>query len=176
VKHRQFQGSAILLLACLLSPLFVYGTQLEPYSDAADKEFILPDLKGKTHSLSDYRGKVVLLNFWASWCQPCVQEMPDLTQLKKQLADQPFEILALNAGESKYKVGMFAKRINFNLPVLLDPSSKVFNNWDIKILPTSFLIDANGHVRYRIPGDPGWNDEQTISAIKKLIKETTKPD
>ncbi len=89
------------MLACLLSPLLVYGEQLEPYTGAVDKQFNLPDLKGQTHSLSDYRGKVVLVNFWASWCLPCVEEMPDLTQLKKQLADQPFEILALNVGEGE---------------------------------------------------------------------------
>lgn len=165
------------MLACLLLPLLVYGEQLEPYTGAADKQFILlPDLKGQTHSLSDYRGKVVLVNFWASWCLPCVEEMPDLTQLKKQLADQPFEILALNAGESKYKVGLFVKQINFNLPVLLDPSSKVFHNWDIKILPTSFLFDDKGHIRYRLRGNPDWNDEQIINQIKKLIKETGKAD
>lgn len=176
MKYRASPGSSLLTLVCLLSPLLVFATQLEPYTGAADKEFILADLKGHTHSLSNYKGKVVLVNFWASWCRPCVEEMPDLTRLKKLLADQPFEILALNTGESKYKVKHFVKRINFDLPVLLDSSSKIFNNWDIKILPTSFLIDANGHVRYRIPGNPGWDDEQTISAIKKLINETVNPD
>lgn len=162
-----------MLVACLLSPLLVYGEQLTPYNETIDRQFLLTDLKGQSHSLSDYSGKVVLVNFWASWCLPCIKEMPELTQLKKQLTGQPFEILALNAGESKYKVGLFVKQINFDLPVLLDPDSKVFHNWDIKILPTSFLFDGEGHTRYRLRGNPDWNDEQIINLIKKLIKETT---
>ena len=164
------------MLACLLSPLQVYGEQLESYTSAVDKQFILPDLKGQTHSLSDYRGKVVLVNFWASWCLPCVEEMPELTQLKQHMARQPFEILALNVGEGERRVKHFAKRMNFNLPVLLDISSKVFNEWKIEIMPTSFLIDASGRVRYRVLGNPGWDNEQTLSLIENLIKETGKAD
>lgn len=166
----------MLMLACLLSPLLVYGEQLAPYTDAIDRQFNLPDLKGQTHSLSDYRGKVVLVNFWASWCLPCVVEIPELTQLKQHMARQPFEVLALNVGEGENRVKHFAKRMNFSLPVLLDTSSKVFNEWKIEIMPTSFLIDANGRVRYRVLGNPGWDNEQTLSLIEKLIKETEKPD
>jgi len=163
-------------LACLLSPLQVYGEQLEPYTDTADRQFILPDVKAQTHSLSDYRGKVVLVNFWASWCMPCVLEMPELTRLKQHLAGQPFEILAVNVGEGKNKVKHFTKRMKFNLPVLLDVSSKVFNEWKIEIMPTSFLIDASGRVQYRVLGNPGWDNEQTLSLIENLIKETGEAD
>ena len=166
----------MLLLVCQLSPSLVYARQLQPYSDAIDREFTLADVKGQTHSLSDYKGKVVLLNFWASWCQPCVEEMPDLTKLKKQLADQPFEILALNVGEGENRVKHFVKRMKFNLPVLLDISSKVFNKWKIEIMPTSFLIDGSGRIRYRVLGNPGWDNEHTLSLIEKLINETEKPD
>ena len=168
--------SAILGLTFLLFASLVNGGELEPYKNNVRLDFSLPDLDGKIHALSDYKGKVVLVNFWASWCIPCVEEMPDLTQLKKQLTDQPFEILALNAGESKHKVGLFTKRVDFSLPVLLDPSSKVFKSWNIKILPSSFLVDGQSHIRYRARGNPDWNDEQTINLIKKLIKETAKPE
>ncbi len=171
----------MLMLACLLSPLNVHTTELEAYTGEVIKGFTLTDINLKTHSLTDYRGKVVLVNFWASWCTPCVQEMPELTQLKQHItsqsfARQAFEILTINVGEREKRVKHFAKRTNFNLPVLLDTSSEVFNEWNIKVLPTSFLIDANGVVRYRVPGNPGWDDEQTFSLIEKLIKETEKPE
>lgn len=102
--------------------------------------------------------------------------MPKLTKLKQQFADQPFEILTVNVGEKKYKVRKFVKLIKLELPVLLDTDSDTFNNWGVKTLPTSFLVDANGRVQYRVQGDPGWDDEHTFTTIKKLIAETTSPD
>ena len=176
LKQLILQVSAIFVLITLLSPRVAYSEELEPYTDSSTKEFTLPDNKGETQSLSDYRGKVVLVNFWASWCMPCVQEMPELTQLKQHLAGQPFEILALNVGEHQNRVKHFAKRTKFNLPVLMDNSSNVFNEWKIEIMPTSFLIDASGRVRYRARGNPGWDNEQTLSIIENLIKETGKAD
>ena len=165
----------LFLLACLLFSPAVFSTDLEPYSKD-NLNFSLADLKGKTHTLTDYRGKVVLVNFWASWCRPCVLEMPELTQLKQHMAGLPFEVIAINVGERKNRVTHFVKRINFNLPVLLDISSKAFNEWNIKIMPGSFLIDASGIVRYRVSGNPGWDNEQTLSIIEQLIKETEKPE
>jgi thiol-disulfide isomerase/thioredoxin len=176
MKYLMSQASVILVLLTLLSPLSAYSEQLEPYTDIKNKGFTLSDLKGETQSLADYRGKVVLVNFWATWCMPCIMEMPELTQLKQHMARQPFEIIAVNVGEGENRVKHFVKRMKFNLPVLLDISSKVFNKWKIEIMPTSFLVDANGFVRYRVPGNPGWDDEQTLALIDKLIKEIEKVD
>jgi thiol-disulfide isomerase/thioredoxin len=168
--------SALYTLAlplCLLLPLTVNSAQLETHR-VHNPHFSLLDLDGNTHSISAYRGRVVLVNFWASWCPPCIYEMPELTQLKERLADKPFEILAINVGEKKYRVQKFTRVINFNLPVLLDTSSKIFDNWGVKTLPTSFLIDAEGHIRYRVQGNPGWDDKQTIELIEQLLTETAK--
>lgn len=160
------------MLACSLSPLSVYGAQLEPYTDTANKKFTLADFKGQSHSLSDYKGKIVLINFWASWCPPCIHEMPALKKLKQNLADKPFEILAINVGEKKYKVRKFSKVIKLDLPVLLDTSSSTFDNWSVKTLPTSFLVDATGTIRYRVLGNPGWDNAASTDIIDKLITET----
>ena len=162
------------MLVFLLSSVSVYGTQLEPYTDTATAKFNLIDTDDQRHSLSDYKGQVVLVNFWASWCPPCIYEMPELTRLKIHFANQPFEILALNVGEKKYRVRKFAKLINFNLPVLLDTSKDTFDDWAIKTLPTSFLIDAEGNIRYRIRGNPGWEEKETITIIEQLISEQSK--
>ena len=163
--------SVILFLITLLSPFIIQGAQsLVPYTDD-NRTFELNDLAGNSHTLQDYQGTVVLVNFWASWCPPCIYEMPELIQLKKQLNGQPFEILALNVGEKKYRVRKFAKLISFHLPVLLDTSKVTFDDWGVKTLPTSFLIDTSGKIRYRVRGNPDWNDEATIKIIEQLISE-----
>ena len=171
MKGSVLQASVLILMTVLLSPFSVQAERpLEPYL-GDNKEFSLNDLKGKKHALPDYRGKVVLVNFWASWCPPCIYEMPELTRLKNKLADQPFEILALNVGEKKYKVRKFAKLINLQLPILLDTSEETFDDWSIKTLPTSFLIDADGNIRYRVRGNPGWDGADTRKVIEQLISE-----
>ncbi len=159
------------LLFCLLVPLTVVAGEMLPYTGEIDAQFRLADLTDREQSLIDYRGKVVLVNFWASWCPPCIYEMPVLVHLQKQLADRPFEILALNVGEKKYRVRKFVKLINFDLPVLLDTSSNTFNQWGVKTLPTSFLVGADGRIRYMVRGDPDWEDENTLALIDKLLSE-----
>jgi len=176
LKHLVLQVPATFVLVTLLSTRAAYSEELAPYTITATNGFTLPDIEGETRSLADFRGKVVLVNFWASWCMPCVQEMPELTELRQHLAAQPFEILAVNVGEHENRVKHFAKRTKLNLPVLMDSSSTVFNEWKIEIMPTSFLIDASGRVRYRARGNPGWDNEKTLSVIESLIKETGKGD
>ena len=173
MKSRISTCLTLLVLTCLLLPLTGISGELSPYEETDSPGFSLADLKGKTHSLPDYHGKVILVNFWASWCPPCIYEMPELTRLKQQLSDKPFDILAINVGEKKYKVRKFTQLINFELPVLLDTHNDTFKNWGVKTLPTSFLIDADGQIRYWVRGNPGWEHEDTLSAIDKLITETT---
>ena len=142
---------------------------LDAGSPASD--FSLEDLKGESHTLADYRGKVVAVNFWASWCPPCIQEMPGMQRLQKTLADEAFAMLPVNVGEKKYKVWKFVKLINFTVPVLLDTDSETFAAWDVSVLPTSFLLDKEGRVRYRAQGDLEWDSEEVVSIIEELINE-----
>ena len=170
---KTFRSTSLTLcfLSCLLLPLFASSAELEPYTQSGEYSFSLPDLRDQTHALPNYKGKVVLINFWASWCPPCIYEMPELTQLKKQMAGKPFEILAINVGEKKYKVRKFTKLVSFELPVLLDTRSETFKAWGVETLPTSFLVDASGKVRYRVRGNPGWEHESTLATIEQLIAE-----
>lgn len=165
--------NVFLLISCLLPVTNANSGNIETYSPENTYNFSLPDLSDELHTLPDYRGKVVLLNFWASWCPPCIYEMPALKKLKQKLNNQSFEILALNVGEKKYKARKFAKLIKLDLPVLLDTDSKTFKLWNVKTLPTSFLIDTEGKVRYRIQGNPGWDTTETMDVIYKLLNNTT---
>jgi thiol-disulfide isomerase/thioredoxin len=160
-----------LLAGLLISTAQSAGT-LQPFeSNFPGKGFSLTDIKGVTHTLDDYRGKVVAVNFWASWCPPCIKEMPSMQRLHNKLSDEIFVMLPVNVGEKKYKVWKFAKLVNFTVPVLLDTDSETFNAWDVSVLPTSFLLDKQGRVRYRVQGDLEWDSEEVVSIIKKLINE-----
>lgn len=159
------------LFIALMSPLSVNGGEIERFDKPLQLTFSLPDFNGELHTLPDYNGKVVLLNFWASWCPPCIYEMPELMRLRQQFADKPFEILAINVAEKKYRVRKFTKATKLSLPVLLDTNSKAFTDWGVMTLPTSFLVDASGKTRYRIRGNPGWEHEATLKMIEGLIAE-----
>ena len=137
------------------------------------QDFTLTDNKGKEHSLDDYKGDVVLINFWASWCPPCIYEMPELQKLQDHFSEQPFKIITINVGEKKYKVRKFTKLIDFKLPVMLDTSKRAFDSWEIETLPTSFLVDKQGDIRYRVRGNPGWHETQTLQIIESLLSEQT---
>jgi len=145
---------------------------LDPFEGMiADAGFNLPDLQEVGHDLRDYRGKVVLVNFWATWCAPCVYEMPELERLKETLDDASFEILAINVGDQKFRVWKFIKLVGLDLPVLLDTRKEVFAAWHLKVLPTSFLLDRNGRIRYRVQAVPQWDNDATLSVIRGLLRE-----
>jgi thiol-disulfide isomerase/thioredoxin len=161
-----------LLAACLITPVAGITGDLEPYKETTQPpELKLVDPSGEMHDLADYRGKVILVNFWASWCPPCIKEMPSLQRLQAKLADRPFEILAVNVGEKRYDVWKFAKLVNFTLPTPLDTQSRTFDAWEAEVLPTSFLLDARGQIRYRVQGDLEWDSDGIVALIEELLAE-----
>ena len=172
MEHMKNIHTMFLGIICLALAQAAGGNELYPYTAQPDSAaFSLPDVQGQEHSLDEYRGRVVLVNFWASWCPPCIQEMPVLERLKQTLNEQPFEILAINVGEKKYRVWKFVKLISFGLPVLLDTRKDTFNSWGVSVLPTSFLLDRQGRIRYRVQGDIEWESEDVVALIETLINE-----
>ncbi len=140
-----------------------------PWRAGATPALALADLDGRRHSLEDYRGKVVLLNFWATWCEPCLEEMPSMQRLERRLAGRPFAILAVNHGESRPRVVEFARRLTLGFPVLLDPNTDAPRAWRVRVLPASFLVDARGRVRYSVVGEMDWTDEAAVETIRRLL-------
>ena len=111
-------------------------------------ELTLTDLQGVTHSLADYRGKVVLVNIWATWCPPCKQEMPTLQTFYNKYADQGFVIVAINDGDPTPDVLQFVKDYQLSFPVWLDPTYNATERaFQTLNLPSSYVIDRNGTVR-----------------------------
>jgi thiol-disulfide isomerase/thioredoxin len=144
-------------------------TLLKPAKPA--KNFTLPDLDGKPHTLSDYRGKVVLVNFWATWCPPCRREMPSMERLSQRLKDQPFAILAINQQEEPDRVFVFTGQLEPSptFPILFDPNSAVSHAWGVLGLPASFIVDKQGRVAYRAMGGREFDHPEIEQAIRALI-------
>ena len=167
----RFQLIFVLLMnLCIAAPALPAGA-VEPYGSTQKQQgFTLPDLDQQLHSLADYKGKVVLINFWASWCTPCITEMPGIQRLSDALKDQSFEILTSNVSDAENRIREFLRRINLNLTVLLDQDGKVFKAWHGKVLPASYLVDGNGEIRYRVIGPMEWDSEDARKIIETLIK------
>ena len=115
-------------------------------------DFQLSDLDGKTVSLSDFQGKPVLINFWASWCRPCRVEMPHIQQVYEEWADKGLVVLAINWGETPSEVKKFMRNYELSLPVLLDTKRLVAQQYDVWSIPTTFLIDKDGIIQAKIIG------------------------
>jgi thiol-disulfide isomerase/thioredoxin len=152
-----------------LAAAWAAGGTLKPWSGGATPPLALRDLKGKEHKLADYRGKVVVLNFWATWCDPCREEMPSMQRLQDKLAGKPFVILAVDYGEGAPRVSDFLKKAPLQLTVLLDRDTSAATAWKVKVLPTSMVIDPQQRVRFVAVGDVGWDSEPVESEIRKLL-------
>ena len=149
------------------------GKLLAPAS-AAVAPLELRDMAGKLHRLSDYRGKVVLVNFWASWCEPCRDEMPSMRALKQRMdgvRKDAFVVLAVNYGENEIRIGSFLQQYPLDFPVLLDPFSEAWRAWKPGLLPASFLIGRDGRLRYRVLGELDWAGAEAERVVRSLIQE-----
>ncbi len=128
------------------------------------------DADGKALSLADYQGKVVLLNFWATWCAPCVKEMPSLDRLQAEMGKGRFAVVPLSLdGPSKPKVAPFYRDKNLvNLGIYFDAGRKVQQALDIVVLPTSILIDVQGREIGRMVGDADWDKPEAVALMKAV--------
>jgi thiol-disulfide isomerase/thioredoxin len=132
----------------------------------------LEALDGTPRDLRDYRGKVVLVNFWATWCPPCVAEMPSIQRLDDRLAAEDFEVLAVNVGESPFQVSKFTKLINVRLTMLLDSKGETFKAWGGTIYPTTFVVDGDGRIRYVVHGPLAWDSDDVVETIEELSRSS----
>jgi len=161
-----------MLAAGLLVNTHGLAGELRPVPEGIPSpEFVLPGLDGTEHRLSDLRGSVVLVNFWASWCQPCIKELPSLQRLHANYAGKPFEILAIDVMEDENRVRHFATLHGMNFPVLLDTDGQQFAAWGSKVLPTTFVIDATGMVRYVGLADLQWDTGAARKALDALMEK-----
>lgn len=134
-------------------------------------DFSLATLKGARVSLAGLRGKVVLLDFWAQWCEPCKKELPELDKLQKELGARGFVVVAVNIDKQKDNAQKLVASLGLSLDPALDPSGQVAGTYDLPKMPTSFLIDKKGTVRFVHAGFDGGGD---VAKIRKEIDELLK--
>lgn len=143
----------VLYLTTFIMTLAAFGMAgRPPLVGAPAPEIILKDLQGQAVKLSGLRGKVVLLNFWATWCKPCKEEMPAIQASYDKLRDQGFTVLAINELEDTELVAEHVRTYNHTFPVLMDHDNRIANRYGVVGLPASFLVDREGIVRERIVG------------------------
>lgn len=160
---------AVALLAAPAGPAVAAGGELKPWAGGATPPLALRDLGGREHKLSDYRGKVVVLNFWATWCEPCREEMPSMQRLQDKFAGRPFAILAVDFGEGAPRVREFLAKLPVKFTILLDRDISVSGAWKVKVLPTTLVIDAEQRIRYSVIGDLEWDSAAVEGAIRRLL-------
>ena len=132
----------------------------------------LKDIDGSEFALDGSRGRVVLVNFWASWCRPCVTEIPSLHRLAATLDDIDFQIVTVNVGEDHERVRRFLQHVPVELPLLMDYDSSASRAWKIYVYPSSYLVDRQGKVRYAYLGALEWDSAEIVEIIRALLSES----
>lgn len=168
-----------LLMICCAALLLVgcgeQDTGLQQVSAGAGKgqsapDFTLNDMQGKKVSLADLKGKVVILNFWATWCPPCREEMPSMEMLYRKFKDQGLVILAVNVEKDGAKlVQSFLQRSPYTFPILLDDDAEVQNRYKVFRFPETFIIDRNGNVVEKVVGAIDWTSGPAVELINLLL-------
>lgn len=133
--------------------------------------FSLIDLDKKLHTLNDYLGKPLIVNFWASWCRPCRAELPAFNRAWAKVKDQGVQMLAINIGEDPNAIYSFIQDFPIDFRILLDPESDELNNWQMHGLPTTYILNAKGEVVYQAIGEREWDNDQLLTKILALRKQ-----
>ncbi len=157
---------ATALILIVIAPVYAYSVQI----GARAPLFTLPDLNGRTISLEQFKGKVVFLDFWAPWCIPCKEELPELDTLLKKYGEEGFVVIGMSVDTSDKDVLTFLKKVPLSVHILIDKKNEVSDAYRVSSLPTGFIISRDGIIEYRHRGfDKGLLPvyEKEINALLK---------
>jgi len=162
---------AIVILFSLLTTLANAGTaKLKPYKgNLRTPALQLKDLNGKTHDLTQYKDKIVLVQFWATYCAPCRTEMPSMNRLQNKLKNMPFKILAVNMAEDSGEVRAFVKEVKPEFTILLDSNGHYLQQWKVFAAPANFIIGKDGNIKYTLYGGIEWDSDEIIKKLTELM-------
>jgi len=145
--------------------------RLKPYRGKIKPQaFALKDINGKLYTETDFKGKVSVINFWASWCPPCVEEIPSLNRLRQKMQGKPFQLISINYAESVEHIKLFMKKVAVDFPVLVDPQGKTAGNWKVVAFPSTFVIGPDGKISYGVNAAIHWDTEEVVSQLNSLLE------
>ena len=171
MMHKPILVTLLSLLMAMAGPVLA-GFELKPWTGGPTPPLSLPDVSGRKIDLAQYRGKVVLVNFWATWCAPCVAELPAMQQLRDKLALSGFEVLAVNYKDSQKKIDDFLLKRPLALRIPRDTDGATGMAWAVRTFPTSFVIDTDGRIRYWVIGEVDWLSPSVEKRIRELLPKT----
>jgi peroxiredoxin len=166
------QGStARFIRQCALAAIIMTGTAIAADAGGPAPAFTLNGLSGDQGTLSQYKGQVVMVNFWATWCGPCQQEMPLLDQMYKKYKPAGFTLIGVNVDKEAPAVKELLARKPVSFPVLLDPANQVSKSYHVDEMPSSVIIDRKGQIRYIHRGYKPGDENEYQDRIRQLIRE-----
>ncbi len=159
----------IIIFILLIFPTILFAAHLKPYQGSTPG-LVLNDTQGESHKLSDYSDKIVLVQFWATYCTPCRKEMPSMNRLIEKMGGK-LEILAVNMGETPEEVNTFIQEVGVDFPVLMDGNGQALREWKVFAAPSNFIMDKSGNIRYTLFGGVEWDDAEMVNFLSKLADE-----
>jgi cytochrome c biogenesis protein CcmG, thiol:disulfide interchange protein DsbE len=171
--NRWIRGLVFVLAAVLAGMIWVNRERYIIEGDGIAADYEVYSLLGDTINIRDYRGSVVVLNVWATWCGPCVREMPALERLHHELGPEGLEIIGVSVDEapnSAAAVRAFRDRFGLTFPLLHDPSGNIQDVYRVTGLPTTFIIDKNGRIRQRLLGERTWDSPDMIAELRRMLE------
>jgi cytochrome c biogenesis protein CcmG/thiol:disulfide interchange protein DsbE len=167
----------LVILALAFGIVWLQSSKYEPLTvGMAAPDFSLPDMQGKTVRLSDYRGKVVFVNFWATWCKPCKEEMPSMEILWENFKSEDFVMLAISMDRvtTKKDIPPFIESMNLTFPILTDSWGQTDKRYKLMGVPETYIIDQNGVLREKVIGPRDWTLKDSVATVVQLLQKQPK--
>jgi thiol-disulfide isomerase/thioredoxin len=162
------RASRFFLLAFLLAPPAM-AADVATWKGGATPPLELKDLSGTTRTLDQWRGKVIVVNFWATWCEPCIEEMPSLQRLGERHADRGLAVMGVNLAEGEARIRSFLAKTGVDMTILLDRDALAKNAWKVRGVPATYVIGRDGKIRFTIVGQVDFADPAIEKRITALL-------
>ena len=162
------------LFVFLVSAVHAQNGRWYPEDEPAPA-LILKTINDEEIDLANLKGRMVIVNFWATWCGPCIAEMPSLQALVARLGEKNVALVGVNFHESPQKIRDFQARYKVQFPLLRDAWQEASAAWKVAVLPTTFIVDANGTLRYRVVGEVDWSSKQAVDRLKAVSARQSRP-